>query len=273
MSVLYPIVPFDPVETPLSFATRLASFHLRSSVVPFLKDLRIEPETMIGCDEGPVTHLASVAGVDAAALHHNSARRVMKRRFSLRGNELSSEFFSTPDTVFCPACLREDDEGGAAVASVRRGRIEWTLRPVTTCPRHGLVLVRRKRQKWDDRYHELGRRVPERGDELVRLIDEAAQRATSPLQDYVLARLEGAVGTAWLDSQPLEQAVLATERLGLLKAFGPSKQASALSPAERAPFATRLPTRSGSFFKTEALKEAAATCSGPSTNGSPRKST
>lgn len=32
MSVLFPSLPFNSLETPLSYATRLASFHLRSSV-------------------------------------------------------------------------------------------------------------------------------------------------------------------------------------------------------------------------------------------------
>lgn len=233
MSVLYPVVPFDPAETPLSFATRLASFHLRSSVVPFLHDLRIKPDTMIGCDEGAVERLANIAGVDAGVLHHNAAHRIAKRRFNLRGHELSSEFFSTPDTVFCPACLREDDQGAADVGSVRRGRLEWTLRPVSTCPRHGLALVRRKRQRWDDMFHELARRVPERGGDLDRLIEATEQRAPSPLQDYVLARVDGEANDGWLDSQDLEQAVLVTEKLGRLVAFGPSKKASELDEAER----------------------------------------
>lgn len=232
MSVLFPFLPFDLAETPLSFATRCASFHMRTSMVPFLQDLRIKPDKMIGCDDDAVAQLAAVAGVDAAALLHNSARRMARRRFNLRGHVLSSEFFSTPDTVFCPACLREDDEGAAVVASVRRGRLEWTLRPVTTCPRHGLVLLRRKPQKWDDKYHELGSRVPERGDALDQLIDEAEQRAPSPFQGYVLGRLDGAEGAAWLDSQPLEQAVRATEMLGMLTAFGASKQRSHMTPQE-----------------------------------------
>ena len=47
-----------------------------------------------------------------------------------------------------------------------------------------------------------------------RLIDEAEQRTASPLQDYVLDRLDGASGPEWLDSQKMEQAVLSTEMLG-----------------------------------------------------------
>lgn len=50
MSVLFPFVPLNPVETPLSFATRLASFYLRTPVASFLKDIGVRPEAIIGCD-------------------------------------------------------------------------------------------------------------------------------------------------------------------------------------------------------------------------------
>ena len=70
MSVLFPHVAFDHVETPLSFATRLANFHLRSTVVPFLHDLGIKPEALLGNEEPAIDRLAAVADVDASALGH-----------------------------------------------------------------------------------------------------------------------------------------------------------------------------------------------------------
>lgn len=228
MSVLFPSLPFNSLETPLSYATRLASFHLRSSVSTFLHDISVKLAAMIGCEEEALARLADVAGVDRGALNWNAARRVAKRRFDLRGHELSSEFFSSPNTVFCPACLREDDQNAEDVGSMRLGRLDWTLRPVRTCSRHGLLLSHRKRQRWDDMLNQLARRVPERGDELDRLIDTSEHRSPSPLQQYVLSRLNGAVDFSWLDSQGLEQAVRATEMLGALVAFGAGVKPSQL---------------------------------------------
>lgn len=233
MSVLFPHVPFDHVETPLSFATRLANFHLRSTVVPFLHDLGIKPEALLGNEEPAIDRLAAVADVDASALRQNAARRTGKRQFSLRGHDVSAEFFSSPNTVFCPACLLEDDAEADDVGSVRRGRLEWTIRSVHTCPRHGLALIHRRPQQWDDKYHELARRVPERGDDLRRLIDKTRQQDPSPLQNYVVARLDGQTGPAWLDSHDVEQAVRVTEMLGMLIAFGPEKKPADLDHLER----------------------------------------
>ena len=228
MPVLFPFLPFDAVETPLSFATRLASFHLRSSVVPFLRDICVSPDALLGGEHDAVQRLSAVSGVDAEALHRNSAQRVGKRRFNLRGHVVSSEFFSSPYTVFCPACLREDDANAVDVGSARRGRLEWTMGAVRTCPRHGRALVARAKERWHDKYHELARRVPERGDDLDRLIESAPEQMPSPLQNYVMQRLDGDTRLAWLDSQSLEQAVRATEMLGLLLEFGPEAQPATL---------------------------------------------
>lgn len=228
MPALFPFLPFDPVETPLSFATRLASFHIRNSVAPFLRDIGVSPEALLGGEHDAIERLSAVAGVDSEALHRNAACRVAKRRFNLRGHVVSSEFFSSPHTVFCPACLREDDAGAADVGSARRGRLEWTLGAVRTCPRHGLALVAREKAKWHDKYHELARRVPERGDDLDRLIECTPEQMPSPLQNYVMQRLDGDTRHAWLDSQSLEQAVRATEMLGLLLEFGSAAQPATL---------------------------------------------
>ena len=228
MSVLFPFLPFDPVETPISFATRLGNFHIRSTLVPFLRDIGVSPDALLGGEHDAVERLSTIAGVDSAGLHRNSARRVGKRRFALRGHIVSSEFFASPHTLFCPACLREDDTGAADVGSARRGRLEWTLRIVRTCPRHGIALVACAKEQWDDKYHELARRVSERGGELDRLIDGTAKQTPSPLQDYVMKRLDGATGFSWLDSQSLEQAVRATEMLGLIIEFGPVTKPASL---------------------------------------------
>jgi hypothetical protein len=228
MPVLFPSLPFNSLETPLSFATRLASFHLRSSVATFLHDISVSLSAMIGCEGEALARLADVAGVDHGDLNRNAARRVAKRRFDLRGHDLSSEFFSSPNTVFCPACLREDDRNADDVGSVRFGRLDWSLRPIRTCPLHGLLLLHRKRQHWDDMLNEMALRVPEREDELDRLIETSQQWSPSPLQHYVLSRLNGAADFSWLDSQGLEQAVRATEMLGALVEFGAKVKPSQL---------------------------------------------
>jgi len=167
--------------------------------------------------------------VERVTLDRNASRSIGKRRFDLRGNVLTSEFFSSPDTVFCPACLQEDDLGAKSVACRRAGRLMWTLRPVRTCAKHNLALIHRDKQRWDDKFHELAVRVPERSGRLQGLTEGCQQRSPSALQGYVAARLDGVTGPSWLDSQTLEQAVRTTEMLGLLVEFGPSAKLSEVS--------------------------------------------
>lgn len=229
MPILFPHLPCHADETPLSFGARLAAFHLDKLLVPFLHDIGVRPDALALGDTDAIYRLASVAGVDSAVLHRNSARSVAKDDYILRGHELSAEVFSRPDTVFCPACLLEDDAAAANAAVSRRQRLAWTLRPVRTCARHGLSLIPRRVDGYDRKFYELARQVPERGDDLRQLIDGCVQRTPSPLQGYVLSRLDGVPGPEWLDSQSLEQAIKTSEVVGALVVFGPAAKASDLS--------------------------------------------
>lgn len=123
--------------------------------------------------------------------------------------------------------LAEDDQVG-----LRRGRWEWALSVVRTCPHHEIPLLRQAQVAWDDKFHEFDRRVPERGEKLDTLISKASRRPVSPLQDYVMRRLEGKAGPKWLDAQTLDQATRATELLGVLIAFGPAQRLPDLSSDE-----------------------------------------
>ncbi|WP_417809934.1 hypothetical protein [Thioclava sp.] len=68
--------------------------------------------------------------------------------------------------------------------------------------------------------HELPVLVPETRDQLLSLAEQARSERPAELQLYVLARLQGQGGPAWLDGQSIEQATRATEMLGAVLAFG-----------------------------------------------------
>lgn len=230
MSTLFPHLPFSVEETPISYAARLASYHIGARVGDFLKDIEVPADALASGDAEAIENLGRIACVDPDALRANATRPLAKRLFELRGHVLSAEFYNGSDAVFCPACLMEDDDAAGIedVARTRRGRLDWTLQPVRTCARHDLALTRRRKQSGDGKYLELAFRVPERGADLHPLIDDAEQRGTSALQTYVLNRLRGERGPFWLDGQTLEQAVRTSEMLGMLAEFGPSARPSAM---------------------------------------------
>lgn len=222
--MLLPYLPFDLEESPLSYASRLAKFHVGDGAAAFLKDFEIKPQDMMANKEVSIARLAELSKVPLGDLRANVAVPVGDRTYDLRGELVSAEFLANPHTMFCPACLAEgDDEGG------RRGRWLWTLSVVRTCPRHEIPLMCRAKSKWDDPFHELDRRVPERGDDLKALVEGVEQRPVSPLQEYVIHRLERRAGPSWLDSQTLDQATRGTQLLGVLVAFGPNQNLNELT--------------------------------------------
>lgn len=217
--MLAPHFPFHPEESPLSYAASLAKLHTGDRLVSFLRDNEIRPDQMAINDGSALCRLAEVAGIDVQGLRANAAVPVGKRTYDLRGELVTAEFLANPNTVFCPACLAEDDQTG-----MRHGRWEWSLSVVRTCPRHETPLLRRAQAAWDDKLHELDRRVPERGVELQEMVERAGRRSVSQLQEYVLHRLAGSAGPDWLDAQTLDQASRATELLGVLVAYGPMQR-------------------------------------------------
>ncbi|MCF8487234.1 MAG: TniQ family protein [Rhodobacteraceae bacterium] len=218
MNHLKPILPIRSDESVLSWATRLAGLHTGGSLVPFLNDIGVKLNNLITGADAAVDRLAEMTGVDAVELRRNTPRQVDQRRYELRGNAFSVELFRGNSIGFCPMCLAEDDQAGDP-RRFRLGRLNWWVRAVRTCGRHQIPLMDRKRIRWDDVAKQMSLIVPERGVDLLRLVDASVSRAPSELQDYVERRLEGQPGPAWLDGQDIDQAVRATEMLGLVLAF------------------------------------------------------
>lgn len=225
--MLVPSLPFDPIETSLSYAARLARYHAAKPLLSFLRDMQIRPEAIASSEPDALARLAEISGVSLEELSRNAPVRQGKRTYDLRGELVTAEFLSNPYTVFCPACLAEDDMTGQ-----RRGRWHWALSVVRTCPHHEIALVRQAQASWNDKLHELDRRVPERGGELQTMIARAGRRTVSPLQDYVLRRLDGIAGPDWLDAQTLDQATRTTELLGVLVAHGPAQKLPELTSCD-----------------------------------------
>lgn len=221
MTKFRPYLPYVADETPMSWATRLAALHTGGDLISFLHDIGISYGDMLVNRESAIERLCDLTGEDPAGIWPNAMRLVSWRNYTFGENAFTAEFLHGKNTMFCPACLAEDDAGGSRPAVQRRGRTIWLLRPVRTCPRHDLPLIEREATVWSDCLREMAIRVPETGDALARLAADLTPRAPSPLQDYCLGRLAGKAGPAWLDGQGIEHAFRATEMLGVILTFGP----------------------------------------------------
>ena len=216
---LTPFVPISPDETLMSWATRLAAIHTGETLVPFLRDVGIEPNEMSVGSDSVIERLTEVTGADPDDLRRQTIQTLEWRRYDLRGERFETEFMKGAFVSCCPACLLDDDEAGQSVL-MRRGRLAWRLRPVRTCPIHGVALLDRPYVDWSDRFHQMGVVFPEAGPSLRALADAQVGRDVSPLQTYVTDRLDGKTGPAWLDGQGIELGARASEMLGLALEFG-----------------------------------------------------
>ena len=188
----------------------------------FLADQGISPSDLLHGTRPVIDRLCEVAGQDPAPVWRNTATSQGKEVFRLRGQIIPASMLVREETRFCPLCLHEDDACDGRPGIARRDRLAWSLRVVTTCPRHSLALILRARDHRENMPHKLVLHVPEQDEQLVALARGAARREPSPLQTYVLNRLDGQKGPEWLDGQSLEQAVKATQMLGMTFAFGAS---------------------------------------------------
>lgn len=223
MAMLFPRLPFHPDETPLSWAARSAAFHTGGRLVPFLNDLGIDLWSLKRGEECALARLCSISGQERAPVAHNAVTALGDRQYALRGERFAAEFLTGPVTRFCPSCLAKDAAGAARPATKWRHRLIWSLSVVRVCPVHQIPLLSHRGGQWDDGAHEL-QALPWENDALA--VGPNASLRPSPLQDYVVARLAGASGPAWLDGQGIEQGVRATEMLGAVIAFGAGQKAS-----------------------------------------------
>jgi hypothetical protein len=219
------MLPFQSDETPISYASRMSRLHTGRPLTATVRDFRIDPLDLASNKPAALSRLAEISGVAERDLRWNAAVPIGGRAYDLRGETVSAEFLSSPKIVFCPACLNEDDQEGA-----RRVRWHWSLAAVRTCPVHQIALQHRTKSAWNDDLRSMDHVVFETGAALVDLAASSERRAASPLQDYVLARLDGECGPQWLDAQTLDQAVRATQLLGVMLEFGPSQLLPKLLP-------------------------------------------
>lgn len=225
MNRLFPFFPFHPDETHWSWAARLAAFHISGAVTLFLRDLGLDIAAFSSGDLGEVAYLCDLARQDPQPVLRNTVVDEGFRVRRLGGQPLQDSLCRAADLRFCPTCLAEDDKTAAFArqdpAAYRRERLIWRLKPVRRCPVHGLPLVRRNRPETLAGPGVFAETVTETASGLVKMGRGREARPASPLQAYVIGRVEGQTGPAWLDSQTLDQAVRAMEMLGAVLAFGP----------------------------------------------------
>ncbi len=120
-------------------------------------------------------------------------------------------------TTYCPACLI--DAATEEANGDRVGRLSWMFASVVVCPRHDIILTRRKNLGYFERFQDMDKVAP-LCEELAEQVVVAKTASVSPLQTYVVDRLSGMEGPRWMDGQRIDQAARACEMLGVCRIRG-----------------------------------------------------
>lgn len=230
MRKLHPQLHFSHDETHLSWTGRMAALHLSGGIAAFLADLRIPLQAFHSGYPEVVRQLCHIADVDPAPVLRNTIQRFSPYTYLLRSESFGSSMLNGRVTKFCPQCLLDDAAQDPHPHRHRRERLSWLFRATIVCPLHHIVLQGAAPQPGIA--PDLSVRVAMEARDLAKLTGNAERLIPSPLQNYLLARLEGKTCHTWLDGQNLDQAVQATEMLGAVMAFGPKVNINTLTVAD-----------------------------------------
>lgn len=219
---LFPHLPFADDETPMSWAVRLAAFHIGDRPRLFLLEHGIAPDALMRGRPDAMEHLAVLGGADPAALSRNALVPMPGTKWRLRGEVFLRRLMARQLGYVCPLCLLDDAGAGAPHPSRLRDRLVWRFSIVVTCPRHEVEIVSLVPRRGQLTRFELATEAANDWPTVRKLAESARPRVATPLQHYALARLDGVPGPAWLDGQGLDFAIRSCEVLGAVIADGPN---------------------------------------------------
>lgn len=226
-----PHLPSVEGESLTSYMNRTAMFHCGQSLSKFLSVFEVSQGNLLLPGTETISRLSELTGFPSEALRKMTAMRSGNRRLVVDKESVHSQFFDLSKRPFCAECLLEDLSSSSASNGMAVGRLEWQMEPVRVCVRHQATLQARKIEKHADRF----RLLPEFFDDrrvLQGFAEHAVAQKPSRLQEYVVARVGGQVGPAWLDDQPLDLAARACEMLGVVQVVGTHVDLRAVTEAE-----------------------------------------
>jgi hypothetical protein len=216
MKPLSPHLPLQADETPVSWAWRLAAFHIGGRASAFLADNGLELRDIATGAPEAIKHLAELGGADPEHALRNAPQRISDTEDLIRHERAASGFVIRRRTLVCPCCLVED-AGRAEPDPVRlAGRYSWQFLPVISCPNHGVAFVDIAEKTPAGLSFPMAEHAIERWGHVVDAADRADHVGVSPVQTYVLSRLDGIRGPSWLDGQQIDQAAKVCEILGAM---------------------------------------------------------
>ncbi len=231
MRMLPILVPLKPGETPASFTSRLAWANGLSFASEFCADQGFTLQAIADGDEGVLSILARLGGVELAQLLHGVVCKVSTGQYRLAGQLVEKRWITRRRLRFCPECVADDimtDIAGGAAQ-----RCAWHMPSIRTCRHHQVRLYE------DDSYshsrgpHDFAGRIRDLNLGADQLRALSVSQASTGLEDYLTRRLAGESQGTWLDSIGFGAVALGAEIFGVVDLFGIDAKLKHLSDKEK----------------------------------------
>jgi hypothetical protein len=108
----------------------------------------------------------------------------------------------------------------------------WLLRPIRTCAKHNLGLVELFNTTRPSELYDFAHAVRTEWPRIDSLLAAAPRREPSPLETYILDRIQNGRALAWLDACSLHGAVKSCEIIGAVSLHGPTPNLKSFSEDE-----------------------------------------
>ncbi|MGP9820032.1 TniQ family protein [Salinarimonas sp. NSM] len=213
-----PIVDGEPFA---SFVSRLAARNTGGLPRAFAETLGIPWQDVIDATDDARAVVAGHLKVDPATIGAAGPRRVGERTFLFEAERVPRTFLRRAGIHACPACLRDDlaTRGGRPEIACTQ-RATWQIAHLRTCPVHRLSIVQIGAAATPERLGDFAETIRRAWPHLNALAAKAVAREPSGLETYILDRLAGRSGPAWLDANTLYAAARACEMIGAVAIHG-----------------------------------------------------
>lgn len=204
-------VPLIQGETVTSYASRLAARNGAPSVRDFCSDVRLAWDGIEHGHPESVANLAALGGADYKALQRYAIRMRKPGTYEIGLLKVSVRGMNRTKLKVCPHCIHEDKKNYGALGPTQR--IYWLFERIRTCHIHNTPLVHIPIGPYPAQSYDFSRYV-RRHSGAIPTFKATPVRPASPLERYLVKRLDRTNAPTWLDQLDIDTAARAAERIG-----------------------------------------------------------
>nr|WP_246733438.1 TniQ family protein [Methylobacterium sp. BTF04] len=229
-------IPHGVDEPGESYLSRLAARNGVDLSTDFCRDVELRFQDVVDGDPNELRRLATMAGVDPAALVAASFAREENQSYVVGGHRIPLRWMGRGTTRVCPACLLEDAANSDLPPEIAmHARFWWGTLLVGACPLHDVPLVSiasGRRPTIHDIVADL-RGMP---DPLPALLASLTPRRATRPERYLVGRLSGRHrdgAVPFLDGLPAFVGARFCDVIGAIRVHGKNTLPKTLDEADR----------------------------------------